>query len=581
MVPNAIFLSKNHKRDNGDDASYQWFDYYQLVLAGLAAFESFLWIVQSRVYENGRPSLQEIVLSLFFSLAYLFSAAWQFYHAYKDSSGSGFLCSTDGQDELIDCRLWQAGLVGSATCGFAFLFIAILWTSLFRRRHNISEDLPGGLAPEITSDYVKEGNNEDAAAIAAEAERRQMLHRQKQQQDHRQMTLPNQGHAPAPPANSIYPKRQSTQYTQAPIHPQTRPSHDSAHQENYYNPNYYGTTQPFQPPMNAYQHQQFTPTGYPNAHYAGNYAYNGNTTPMTQDYGRNGTPVGGQPYVEEPSSYFNASQYYATPEGSHPYSTSNVAVGYVGGGGEGGSVAGAGAGAGVEGGKMVGGVVAGGNLSTTDIQAQAKAHREYADQLKQQQSYHENMAEALNRHAQSQRDGLHSGSTAPLYPAPPHSRSSIGGISAVGGGAGGGAGGIVSSKSGEFNFAASRQNTMPLNQGGSRTNLSGVGAGDVGNGKGNGMGIEDRSRPSTPGSTRHVHSPQQYHSDGQNQSEYSMGYADDNRYREELLEEIRRQRQDEFEGRQGDASGSEGAAGNGGRPQGMGVSSQDYKVPIV
>ncbi|KAG0270170.1 hypothetical protein DFQ27_000089 [Actinomortierella ambigua] len=572
-----------------------------ILIAGLAAFESFLWIVQSRVYENGRPSLQEIVLSVLFSAAYLFSAAWQFYQAYKDSSASGFLCSTHGHDELVDCRLWQAGLVGSATCGFAFLFIAILWTCLFRRRHNISEDLPGDLTPEITSEYVKEGNSggsrEDAAAIAAEAERRQMLHRQKQQQDHRQMTLPSLGHTPTPPANpAIYPK-------------------------SYYNPNYYATTQPFQPPMTAYQHphQQFTPTGYPNAHFGGNYAYNGNTTPMTQDYGRSGTPVGGggHPYSEEPSSYFNASQYYATPEGTHPYSSSsNVAVGYGGGVGEGGGGGGIGGASGVgaaastagaaattaalEAGVVGEGVQVGagdGNLSTTDIHAQALAHREYANQLKQQQSYHENMAEALNRHAQSQRQGLNSGSTAPVYPAPPHSRGSLGGLSAVGGDNGGGAGGIVSSRSGDGNYTASRQSTMPLNQGGglgqggSRTNLTAVGVSDAGNGNGHGGvgvgGINDRSRPSTPGSARPVHSPQQYHSGDPSRSEASLGYADDNRYREELLDEIRRQRQDEFEGRSGDAGSSGGEAGGeaatrgGGRPQGMGVSSQDYKVPIV
>ncbi|KAG0241049.1 hypothetical protein BGW41_006386 [Actinomortierella wolfii] len=494
--------------------------------SGLAAFESFLWIVQSRIYENGRPSVQEIVLSLIFSAAYLFSAAWQFYHAYSDSSASGFLCSTDGRDELIDCRLWQAGLVGSAACGFAFLFIALLWTYLFRRRHNIPEDLPGDLTPEITSDYVKEGNatsREEAAAIAAEAERRQKLHRQQQQQDHRQMTLPSVGHTPTPPANHGYPSRQNTQFSQVPVYAQARPSHDSV-QENYYNPAYYATTQPYQQPMAAYQHQQYTPTGYPNAHYGGNMAYNGNTTPMTQDYGRSGTPVNGvglgqqQPYTEEPTSYFDASQYYGVQETGNPYSTSNVALGYANGVNEGG----------------------------------VQAHRDYANQLKQQQSYHENMAEALQRQAQSQRDGLHSGSTAPAYPPPPHSRSSIGVVSNLGNG-----GGLVSSKSGDTNYSG-RQGTMPVHGSSSRTNMTptdgiaGVMAGD-------------RSRtPSSPGSARPANSPQQYHPDDQSQSDVATsGYADDNRYRDELLEEIRRQRQGEFEGRQGDSG------------------TQDYKVPIV
>lgn len=162
---------------------------WPLFIGAMAALQTLMWLFQSRIYENGRPNVQECVLNGLFAVLYLFAAAWQFYYIFAQQSPSEFLCSTDGFDMELHCRLWQSQVVGCAACGALFLLVTLVWVWLFRQRPMVLKDLAEDYitsSPTLTSARAKEDANrrekEEAEAIAAEAERRRVLHRQQQQQ---------------------------------------------------------------------------------------------------------------------------------------------------------------------------------------------------------------------------------------------------------------------------------------------------------------------------------------------------------------------------------------------------------------
>lgn len=190
----------------------------------MAALQTLMWLFQSRIYENGRPNVQECVLNGLFAVLYLFAAAWQFYQTFANASPTEFLCSTDGFDMEMHCRLWQTQLVGCAACGGLFLIVAIIWVWLFRQRPMILKDLPEDFitsSPTLTSARAKEDANrrekEEAEAIATEAERRRVLHRQQQQQIQQQQQMQRQipQSRPTNPYNqNQYPQQQQNHMVQ-------------------------------------------------------------------------------------------------------------------------------------------------------------------------------------------------------------------------------------------------------------------------------------------------------------------------------------------------------------------------------
>ncbi|KAK5799032.1 hypothetical protein F5H01DRAFT_357751 [Linnemannia elongata] len=420
---------------------FTWFTYYILATAGLGTVLTSLWPFKSRIYENGRPMVQEIVLNLLMAGLFGFAGAWQLYLTFTnnlstssfylgESGGSqiGFLCPTNNYDITVHCRLWQTQLVGCLACTAIFAIVTLVWTILFRRRPLAFKDLPESLKENemITSPRMEQATKrdeeqdrrEEIAAIAAEAERRAALSRVKpqaqtrpthpyQQQSHQQYPVSRVA-APAhlQHQNSAAYLNQGYDSRESPL-PQSSYSNDDG--DTYYNSNY------------AQQQQAYEMTN-PNQH---GYGRLGGATPAAGPglTARAGTPLG-NPYSEDPlaSAGMNAglnntatnnnAGYYpvAVPGTSQMQHTAayndNTNVH-----------------------EYAYGQFTPGETFDDPSSQEAQAHLAYANQLREQQLYHEQMAEALQKQKQQRaakqqqqsydESGVpHSGSTANFYPKP-------------------------------------------------------------------------------------------------------------------------------------------------------------------
>ncbi|KAG0368386.1 hypothetical protein BGX24_002849 [Mortierella sp. AD032] len=395
--------------------NYTWLTYYLLATAGLGTLLTALWPFKSRIYENGRPMVQEIVLDGLMTGLYLFAGAWQLYLTFANQLPTQFLCPTDNYDNTVHCRLWQTQLVGCVTNGAVFAIITLVWTALFRRRPLAFKDLPETLKDSemITSPRMEESSKreqeqdrqEEIAAIAAEAERRAALARpkpkpqtrpthpyQQQQQQQRQQYPVSRVTAPTHlqhqnSASYLNQGNQGYETRESPL-PQSNYSNDDS--DNYYNSNY--------------AHQQayeMTPTS---PH--GGYGRHGGAVPATAPVinARVGTPLG-NPYSEDPLSLAganvnNSNGYYpvATPGTSQVQHAQHA--GYNN--------------------EYAYGQFTPDETFDDPSSQEAQAHLIYANQLREQQLYHEQMAEALQRKKQQkglmqQRSSFYNDSVGP-YP---------------------------------------------------------------------------------------------------------------------------------------------------------------------
>ncbi|KAF9405040.1 hypothetical protein BGZ94_003790 [Podila epigama] len=338
----------------------------------MAALQTLMWTFQSRIYENLRPNVQECVLNGVFSILYLFAAAWQFYQTFVNHSPTEFMCSTDGFDEELHCRLWQSQLVGCAACGVLFLLTTIYWIVLFRcRTLNIKDMASDGYitsSPTLTAARAKEEANrrekEEAEAIAAEAERRRLQHRQQQQQAQQQQQIQRQIPQPRPTnpyqqqqqhmmqnqnsSNYFNQGRQPT-YPQPRVPPQTQGSYAvDNHNDGFYN-DLYGVQ----------QQQQYPYQAGPNA--STGYHHGGSNVNM---------PI---QYTEEPVGYLDTpgTTNLQHEQIDYAYGQFNPAETF-----------------------------------DDPTSQEAQAHLAYANQLREQQLYHENMAQVLKKQQEQQQQKI-------------------------------------------------------------------------------------------------------------------------------------------------------------------------------
>ncbi|KAI1312677.1 hypothetical protein EDD11_002876 [Mortierella claussenii] len=524
------FTTTKVKKDEGSQYDYSWLTYYLLTISAMGALQTLLWIFQSRIYENGRPTVQECVLNGLFSILYLFAAAWQFYQTFANQLPYEFLCSPDSYDSTVRCRLWQSELVGCAVCGVMFFVSTILWIVLFRSRPLVFKDLQEDMITSssspttVTSALVRndtaQRERDEAEVIAAEAERRRVLQHQQQQQQQQQMQ-PQQMQYPPLQQPSTGPYQQQHYQTKRVVPLQNQASagfmnHQVQHQ------NSAGF-------MNQQQVQHQNTSGYPyqqqqarmplpsnqasqtaienEAYYNGNYALQ-----KQQSYEMTPTPGGYQikapmitpattgVYTEEPVGYMEAGGPSNVPNAAY----NNYAYGQF-------------------------------NPAETfddPTSQEAQAHLAYANQLREQQLYHQNMAEVLQKQQQQkllkqqqllqqpQQQGPSapaSGSTIEFYPPPPRHAATMPMLTAP-----------SSSITGHATVGTSFKDDDPPSY---ATRVS----------------RDFDTGMVTPGSnmssSRIAGSPQLYHPD-ETATVTESHYSDD-RYKNELLGEIRRARQAE------------------------------------
>ncbi|KAG0289104.1 hypothetical protein BGZ96_007245 [Linnemannia gamsii] len=425
-----------------DGYDFTWFTYYILATAALGTVLTALWPFKSRIYENGRPMVQEILLNGLMAGLFGFAGAWQLYLTfsgnldmnmfYLGSGGAqqGFLCPTDNHDNTVHCRLWQTQLIGCLACAAVFAIVALVWTVLFRRRPLAFKDLPDSLKENemITSPRMEEAakreeeqdRQEEIAAIAAEAEKRAALSRVKpqtrpthpyQQNTHQQYPVSRTA-APAPAhlqhQNSASYLNQGYDSRESPL-PQSNYSNDDG--DTYYNGNYAQQQQ-------AYEMNNTNQHGYGR--------HGGAVSTPGPGVGARAVTPHGNPYAEDPLALAGANPgfnnnsnnntgYYpvATPGTSQlqhtaAYNNNNeYAYGHF----------------------------TPGETFDDPSSQEAQAHLAYANQLREQQLYHEQMAEALQKQKQQKvvkqqqeyedRGVPHSGSTANFFPKPLSHNSSM------------------------------------------------------------------------------------------------------------------------------------------------------------
>ncbi|KAG0198548.1 hypothetical protein BGX28_007997 [Mortierella sp. GBA30] len=557
-----VTTTQNKKR-NGDHYNYSWLTYYLLTISAMGALQTLLWIFQSRIYENGRPTVQECLLNAIFAVVFLFAAAWQFYQSFANQDPNEFVCSTPSYDEMIHCRLWQAQLVGCAVCGIMFFLSTILWIILFRQRPLVIKDLPDDLITNSPTTQTSVTEREDAAqrerdevaAIAAEAERRRVQQRQQQQQmqqlqmqrpapitrpthpyqqqqqqnpyQNNHMVAPGQlqhqgssGYInPGPAQQHQQPYFDQQQYQQPRIQPQTQPSYSSGNVNNdvYYNGSYGLQNQRPSYELTA----PTTSAGYHQHQHPG-------------AIGATAPPLAAPGYTEEPGTYeapvtSNAGQYTNGAYTDYAYGQFNPAETFE-----------------------------------DPTSKEAQAHLAYANQLREQQLYHQNMAEVLQKQQQQKmqkqqqqqqqqpldRDNdpnlPSSGSTASFYPKPPQHSATMPALGPPSSSASVAATAGTSSRGGASTGAA----------GGEHAYMAATSQNNVGTGMITPGSTSSTGRPAP--SPKYKNSPQLYHSD-----EVTSHYSDD-RYKAELLGEVRKVRQ-------------EGQRSN---PEGLGEEYEDYKVQV-
>ncbi|KAF9327413.1 hypothetical protein BG006_009265 [Podila minutissima] len=502
--PTTVITTKNKKAE-GSSYDFSWFTYYLLTISAMAALQTLMWLFQSRIYENGRPNVQECVLNGLFALLYLFAAAWQFYYIFAQQSPSEFLCSTDGFDMELHCRLWQSQLMGCAACGALFLLVTLVWVWLFRQRPMVLKDLPEDYittSPTVTSARAKEDENrrekEEVEVIAAEAERRRVLHRQQQQQQQQMHQIPqsrltnpyqnqNQGQYPQQQQNHMvqhegssnylnhgrqqtYPQPQPQQHQQPRTLPQTPGSYAAeSHDGTYYNEHYAGHGQQ--------QHQQQQQYPYQITLNATSGYHNGSNANMI--------------YTEEPATYVETPATTDMQHGQYDYAYGNFDP-----------------------------------AETFDdpTSREAQAHLAYADQLREQQLYHQNMAEVLQKQQQQKmmknRDSFSNILPPNSNEQPPSSGSTV-----------------------NFPMAVQHSATMPLPS--SSTVSVSKPANNVSSRVDHGAatGMVTPGESVTPGGTpRPFASPQYRGSPQLYPGDQSSVYSDD-RYKAELLAEVRREKE--------------------------------------
>ncbi|KAF9120362.1 hypothetical protein BGW39_011479 [Mortierella sp. 14UC] len=520
---------------------FTWLTYYLLATAGLGTLLTALWPFQSRIYENGRPMVQEIVLDGLMAGLYLFAGGWQLYLTFANElpmsqfylgQGEGdqtqFLCPTNDYDNTVHCRLWQTQLVGCVTNGAVFAIITLTWIVLFRRRPLAFKDLPESLKDNemITSARMKESTKkeqqqdreEEIAAIAAEAERRAALARpkpqgipthpyQQQQQQRQQYPLsrvaaPNNNNLPYQNSSSYL--NQGYQNTRESPQPQSKYSSDEG--DNYYNNSYVQ--------QQAYEMTPTTQHGY--GHLGG-----GGVPAATP--GLNGARVGtplGNPYSGDPLALAGAN-VNNNNNGYYPVAapgTSQVQhIGYNN--------------------EYVHGQFSPVETLDDSSSQEAQAHLAYANQLREQQLYHEQMAEAIQKQKQQKalqqqqqqfyNDGglpPHSGSTANFYPTPLQHSSSMPPIS-------NGSTNIVASGNSVSLAGPSAMSAIPLSRSSDDFTPSPYGRTNTSNVSTSGM-----ITPASISGSRVVGSPQLYDDTATiPDSQYSY-----DRYRAEVLGDLRR-----------------------------------------
>ncbi|KAF9160418.1 hypothetical protein BGX21_002350 [Mortierella sp. AD011] len=436
-----LIITSKVKKAEGSHYDYSWLTYYLLVISALGTLQTLLWIFQSRIYENGRPTVQECVLTGLFSVLFLFAAAWQFYQTFANQLPFEFICPTFDYDSTVHCRLWQTQLVGCAVCGVMFFLATIFFIILFRSRPLVFKDLPEDMMGEpITAppsperEEALKREREEVEAEAAEAERRRIEYMQQQQLQQQQMR-------PIPQPRPSQPYNQQ-QYQTRRVQPNQSSNAYMNHQNssgymNYQNPSGYMNHQNssgymnhrnssgymlHQYPQQQQQQQQqqappqpTIPPQHQNSrisvdnddYYNGVYGAQRQQTSFemaprvrTSSYQDNMplvTPLGPGGFSEEPSSYVDASTGYP----AYAYGQFNP-------------------------------------TETFDdpTSQEAQAHLAYANQLREQQIYHQNMAEVLQKQQQQKllkkqqqqrEDGRApaSGSTVDIYPPPPRNSTSI------------------------------------------------------------------------------------------------------------------------------------------------------------
>ncbi|KAG0052150.1 hypothetical protein BGZ83_002923 [Gryganskiella cystojenkinii] len=526
----------------------------------IGALQTLLWIFQSRIYENGRPSVQECVFNGILAVLFAFGGAWQLYQTFANEMPLPFLCDTSSYDNQVRCRLWQTEVVGCCVSALLYFLMTIFCVVLFRSRPLHLKDLPEDFTLHTPSDVTSSLAKQDADQRErdrkeAEAEHRAMQDRQQQQQ---------------------------RQFSQRPIAPQQRPSNPYMLQQS--------------PSQHQMQHQQQNP---PIAPGPGQLRHQGSGYNMSQDpYRQNTYAEGGESYYNENYAHHqqlsNNASYDLSPATSG-YSQQNL----LGGGGRANSpLAAQGftmeplgftetspAAANVPYGSY--GDYAYGNFNPAETfddptSQEAQAHLAYANQLREQQLYHQNMADVLTKQQQqkqqlrmqqqrqqskTQMDGSDnqgyppaSGSTANFYP-PPSQGSSIipplpsaplqrppsaNSLSATGGGSGGSGSGTPASSRPDLGYTS----TVLNSQSGMMT-------------------------PGSNFSSQRIQNSPQLYSDAITNTE--SVYSDD-RHKENLLGDLRR-------GRGPQGRNSQGISG-GGFGQGSLDDSEEleslhgYKVPI-
>ncbi|KAF9151584.1 hypothetical protein BG015_006486 [Linnemannia schmuckeri] len=390
--------------------------------------------------------VQEIFFNGLMTGLFGFAGAWQLYLTFTNNlsmsrfylgegegSQTGFLCPTNNYDNTVHCRLWQTQLVGCLACTAIFAIVTLVWIVLFRRRPLAFKDLPESLKENemITSPRMEEAakreeeqdRREEIAAIAAEAERRAALSRVKpqtrpthpyQQQSHQQYPVSRVA-APAhlQHQNSASYLNQGYDSRESPL-PQSSYSNDDG--ETYYNSNYAQQQQAYEM-SNTNQH---------------GYGRLGGATPAAGPglTVRAGTPLG-NPYSEDPLALagMNLGINTTTTNSNTGYypvtapSTSQMqhAAAYNDN---------------INNNEYAYGEFTPDETFDDPSSQEAQAHLAYANQLREQQLYHEQMAEALQKqkqqravkqqqHSYDESGVPHSGSTTNFYPVPNSHSSSM------------------------------------------------------------------------------------------------------------------------------------------------------------
>ncbi|GJJ76787.1 hypothetical protein EMPS_09146 [Entomortierella parvispora] len=399
-------LITTKKNQGGYD--YTWATYYLLTVTSIGALQTLLWIFQSRIYENGRPSVQECVFNGVLTLLLGFAFAWQLYQTLANSSPLPFLCSTDSFDMTIRCRLWQSGLVGCGVSALMYFAMTIFCIILFRSRPLVLKELPEDFilsTPATVSAAIakQDADQRERDRKEAEAEQRSMQDRQAQQQ---------------------------RQFSQRPIM-QSRPS-------NQYMLQHQQSQQPMLPQSARSNTGQLR---------SQNSGYNLGQDPYQRvPVQSNYSDTTGESYYNESYAFQQQSPYDAAYQ--HPNaarSTSPLAMNGYGADASAGYMEAPG----TSNGQYTGyGDYAYGHFNPAETfddptSQEAQAHLAYANQLKEQQLYHQNMADVLTKQQQQrqqsrmqqqqrqnskQEDELQqppqrfppaSGSTASLYTPPP------------------------------------------------------------------------------------------------------------------------------------------------------------------